>query len=73
MSYLPTSTETMLDKCLKVKEDLQKEDEDVVNWYASAVQQAAQGSGGVAIPGGVQKKCRCGTSGHGLAGTVVSG
>ena len=55
MSYLPTSTETMLDKCLKVKEDLQKEDEDVVNWYASAVQQAAQGSGGVTTPGGVKK------------------
>lgn len=35
MSYLPMSTETMLDKYLKVKEHLQKEDEDVVNWYAS--------------------------------------
>lgn len=34
MSYLPMSTETMLDKYLKVKEHLQK-DEDVVNWYAS--------------------------------------
>lgn len=30
MSYLPMSTETMLDKYLKVKEHLQK-DEDVVN------------------------------------------
>jgi len=32
---------------------------------------AAQGSGRVTIPGGVQKMCRCGTSGHGLVGMVV--
>jgi len=32
-----------------------------------------QGSGGVPIPGGVQKTCRCGTSGHGFAGMVVMG
>jgi len=38
-----------------------------------ALEQAAQGGGGVPIPGGVQKKCRCGTAGHGLAGTVVLG
>jgi len=31
------------------------------------------GSGGVLIPGGVQKLCRCGTWGHGLAGMVVLG
>jgi len=37
------------------------------------LEQAAQGSGGVAIPGGVQKMCRCGTWGHGLAGMVVLG
>jgi len=29
--------------------------------------------GGVPIPGGVQKTCRCGTSGYGLAGMVVLG
>jgi len=40
---------------------------------ASGTEQAAQGSGGVIIPGGVQKTCRCGTSGHGLAGMVVLG
>ena len=34
---------------------------------------AAQGSGGVTIPGGVQKRCGYGTSGHGLAGIVVMG
>ena len=28
---------------------------------------------GVPIPGGVQKTCRCGTWGYGLAGTVVLG
>jgi len=37
------------------------------------LEQAAQGSGGVPIPEGVQKMCRCGTSGHGLAGMVVLG
>ena len=35
------------------------------------MEQAAQGSGGVTIPGGVQKRCRYGTSGHGLVGMVV--
>jgi len=35
------------------------------------LEQAAQGSGGVTIAGGVQKLCRCGTSGYGLAGMVV--
>jgi len=30
-------------------------------------------SGGVTIPGGVQKACRCGTLGYGLAGMVVVG
>ena len=35
--------------------------------------QAAQGSGGVPIPGGVQKTRGCGTSGHGLVGMVVLG
>jgi len=28
--------------------------------------QAAQGGGGVTIPGGVQEMWRCGTEGHGL-------
>jgi len=37
-----------------------------------ALARAAQGSGGVTIPGGVQETCGCGTSGHGLAGTVVA-
>jgi len=35
--------------------------------------QAAQGSGGVPIPGGVQKPCGCGTWGQGLAGMGVLG
>ena len=38
-----------------------------------ALEQAAQGSGGVTIPGGVQKACRCGTSGYGLVSMVVLG
>jgi len=29
-----------------------------------------QGSGGVAIPGGVQKQCKCDTSGYGLSGMI---
>jgi len=37
------------------------------------LEQAAQASGGVPIPGGVQKMCRCDTSGHGLAGMGVLG
>jgi len=37
------------------------------------LQQAAQGSGGVTIPGGVQNTCRCGTLGHGLVGMVLLG
>jgi len=37
------------------------------------LKQAAQGGGGVPIPVGVQKSCRCGTSGYGLAGMVVLG
>jgi len=35
--------------------------------------QAAQGSGGVPVPGGVQKMRGCGTLGHGLAGVGVLG
>jgi len=35
------------------------------------LEQAAQGGGGVANTGGVQKMCRCGTSGCGLADMVV--
>jgi len=34
-------------------------------------EQAVEGSGGVAIPGGIQKTCRCGTSGYGLVSMVV--
>jgi len=38
-----------------------------------ALDQAAQGSGGVPIPGGVQKLCGCGTLGRGLGGMVGLG
>jgi len=37
------------------------------------LEQAVQGGGGVPIPGGVQKTCRCGTAGHALAGLVALG
>jgi len=37
------------------------------------LEQAAQGGGGVTIPGGVQKMCRRGTLGHSLVGMVVLG
>jgi len=37
-------------------------------WWGSGT--AAQGSGGVTVPGGVQETCRCGTEGHGLVGMV---
>jgi len=38
-----------------------------------ALGQAARGSGGVPIPGGVQTPWGCGTWGHGLAGMVGLG
>jgi len=38
----------------------------------TSVSSVALGGGGVPIPGGVQKTCRCGTSGR-LAGVVVLG
>jgi len=38
-----------------------------------ALEYAAQGSGGVTSPGGVQKTYKYSTSGHGLAGMVVLG
>ena len=40
---------------------------------SQALEQAAQGGGGVTVPGGVQTTCRCGTSGYGLVGTMVLG
>ena len=39
----------------------------------NALAQAAQGSGGVTIPGGVQETWGCGTEGHGLVGMVGVG
>jgi len=41
--------------------------------HGQVSEQAAQGSHGVTIPGGVQKTCRCGPSGYGLASMVVLG
>ena len=38
-----------------------------------ALAQAAQGGGGVTIPGDVQEKGRCGTEGYGLVGMVGMG
>jgi len=38
-----------------------------------ALEQAAQGSSWVIMPGGVQNMCRCGTSGHGLLAMVLLG
>ena len=36
-----------------------------------ALEQAAQGSGGVTIPGGFQESCSCDTEGHGLQSLVM--
>jgi len=44
-----------------------------VGLCSQALDQVAQGGGGVTIPGGVQKTCGCGTWGHGLAGMVGLG
>jgi len=38
-----------------------------------ALEEAAQGSVGDTLPGGVQKPCRYGTFGHALAGMVGMG
>jgi len=45
----------------------------VLDLFGQALEQAAQGGGGVPVPGGVQKTCRCGTSRCGLVGMVVLG
>jgi len=42
-------------------------------WNRLELELAAQGGGGVPIPGDVWKTCRCGTSGHGLVAMVVLG
>jgi len=42
----------------------------VLETFGKALEQAAQGSGAVTIPGGVQEPWRCG---HGSVGTVVMG
>jgi len=47
--------------------------ENVFTESGQALDQTAQGSGGVPIPGGVQKMCRRGTSGQDLSGVVVLG
>jgi len=46
---------------------------DKMKLALQALDQAAQGGRRVPIPGGVQKMCRCATSGHGLAGVGVLG
>jgi len=45
----------------------------VSDLFGQALEQAAQGGGGVTSPGGVQEMCGCGTLGHGLAVVVVLG
>lgn len=48
---------------LDVKENFSSES-------GEGLEQAAQGSGRVTIPGGIQEMCRCGTKEHGLVGSV---
>ena len=38
-----------------------------------ALAQAAQGGGGITVPGGVQETCGCGTEGCGSVGMVGMG
>jgi len=42
------------------------EEEFLLRESSEAVAQAAQGGGGVTVPGGVQELCGCGTELHGL-------
>ena len=37
------------------------------------LEQAAQGGGGVTVPGGVQEQCRCGTKRDRLVGAELGG
>jgi len=37
----------------------------LLTYTGETLAQAAQGGGGVTIPGGVQEPCRCSTEGHG--------
>ena len=39
----------------------------------NALEQAAQGAGGVTVPGGIGEPWRCGIDGHGLVGMVGMG
>ena len=41
--------------------------------FDEVLKQAAPGSGGVTMPGGVQESCRCGTVGHRLVSMVGMG
>ena len=60
--------EAMASSCVRGGLDIRKK-----FFTERVVRQAAQDSGGDPIPGGVQKTCRCGILGHGLAGMVVLG
>jgi len=44
---------------------------DIQKKSCQALEQAAQGGGGVS--GGVQGMCRCGSEGHGLVGSIGGG
>jgi len=44
---------------------------NVIRKSGEALTQAAQGGGGVTVPGDVQEMWRCGTEGCGLVGRVV--
>jgi len=44
---------------------------NVIRKSGEALTQAAQGGGGVTVPGDVQEMWRCGTEGCGLVGMVV--
>jgi len=49
----------MVSSCTRFRLDIKKKN------YSLSVQvleQAAQGSGGVTVPGGAQEMCRCGTA-----------
>ena len=48
-------------------------EESILRNSGQTLEQAAQGSGGVTVPGDIKEICRCVNEGHGLVGMVRMG
>lgn len=56
--------------CFSLKQRNPHIKQPCIFWLWIQGNQAAQGSGGGTIPGGLQEMCKCVTEGHGLVGTL---